>query len=318
MSIPEVLRQALATIDVRNPRDAATIAVSLIEYADEIEGAIGALNEVGGPADCAAPVMREAAAILAALAQPEGQPVAPKADMAYYNEGCYVMVWSGENARQKALSHPPSAPQRVEAWISVEEQTPPESTLVLVYTPSSEWEMCALDTWNEQHEAPLSFSSATIPVGFGWDNHEWEEVTHWMPLPPAPGAASQQAEPASLDAVIDLYTSETGGPDKFDAEVLQRFIDKFPRYRDALNRYASVQLTSRPAIRDEMEAEPASSAPASDDVSAEAERLASEAKRRANMLMGYEHGTNKRSSVVLCELIDALARMAGTAGGQKL
>jgi hypothetical protein len=35
--------------------------------------------------------------------------------------------------------------------------------------------------------------------------------------------------------------------------------------------------------------------------------LAAKAKQLANRLMGYEHGTNKRSSVVLCELIDALA-----------
>ena len=53
-----------------------------------------------------------------------------------------------------------------------------------------------MDTWGEQHEAPVSWSSATIPVGMGWDSDtDWECITHWMPLPAAPGAAPPPAAP---------------------------------------------------------------------------------------------------------------------------
>jgi hypothetical protein len=46
-----------------------------------------------------------------------------------------------------------------------------------------------MDRWDEQHEAPLSFSSATIPVGPGWCCHDdFDSVTHWMAIPEGPAA----------------------------------------------------------------------------------------------------------------------------------
>lgn len=94
-------------------------------------------------------------------------------------------VWDAWQARA-ALSHP-STPQ---GWISVEDRLPAMDEPVLVYTPSSVVKVC-FDEWCTYHEAPVSWSSATVETGEGWQNHEFEEVTHWMPLPPPPEQGSK-------------------------------------------------------------------------------------------------------------------------------
>ena len=72
-------------------------------------------------------------------------------------------------------------------WISVKDRLPEEGQgLVLVYAPNNKYVAFQLDEWSMQREAPVSFSSATIEVGEGWDNFEFEEITHWMPLPNPP------------------------------------------------------------------------------------------------------------------------------------
>lgn len=87
-------------------------------------------------------------------------------------------------------------------WIAVEDRVPDPGTACIVYGQSRYLKAphVRLDRWDEQREAPLSWSSATIPIGLGWDDSEWEEVTHWMPLPAPPehGATSdgRQEEPA--------------------------------------------------------------------------------------------------------------------------
>ena len=76
-------------------------------------------------------------------------------------------------------------------WVSVQERMPPIGVEVLVYSKSPRWHAphISFDIWDEQHEAPVSFSSATIPVGLGWNDHDdFESVTHWMPLPAPPKA----------------------------------------------------------------------------------------------------------------------------------
>lgn len=79
-------------------------------------------------------------------------------------------------------------------WIACSERMPPQGEEVLVWQPEPSFKggaVVALDKWDEQYEAPVSFSSATIPVGLGWDSGvEWEHITHWMPLPGAPGDAA--------------------------------------------------------------------------------------------------------------------------------
>lgn len=71
-------------------------------------------------------------------------------------------------------------------WISVDERLPDNDELVLVTGPGFRRQHVSFDCWRMQREAPLSWSSATIETGMGWDDHEYEEITHWMPLPPAP------------------------------------------------------------------------------------------------------------------------------------
>ena len=73
--------------------------------------------------------------------------------------------------------------------------------------------------------------------------------------PPSAAARAEPTDGIPLDAVIDAYTAETCGAENFDAKVLQSFINRFPQHAAALRRYASMQLTSRPATREEIEAE---------------------------------------------------------------
>lgn len=81
----------------------------------------------------------------------------------------------------------PAAQQPAEGgWISVDERMPEDGQTVLVFTPGMPVLDIWIDTWREQHEAPVSFSSATVPIGLGWDDHEFEAITHWQPLPAPP------------------------------------------------------------------------------------------------------------------------------------
>lgn len=75
-------------------------------------------------------------------------------------------------------------------WVSVAERMPDTDAEVLVWTAQG----AMLDRWRMQSEAPLSFSSATIETGMYWDNHEFEEITHWQPIT-APGIAPHQPQP---------------------------------------------------------------------------------------------------------------------------
>ena len=68
-------------------------------------------------------------------------------------------------------------------WIPCSEQMPEEGTVCLVALTNR---MVEIDCWREQHECPVSFSSATIPIGIYWDNYQYEDVTHWQPIPAAP------------------------------------------------------------------------------------------------------------------------------------
>jgi hypothetical protein len=73
-------------------------------------------------------------------------------------------------------------------WISVADRLPEPGTECLVFGPHwfSEEPCIRMDCWDEQHEAPVGFSSQTVPIGLGWCDSSFEEVTHWMPLPTPP------------------------------------------------------------------------------------------------------------------------------------
>jgi hypothetical protein len=75
-------------------------------------------------------------------------------------------------------------------WVSVTDRLPPDGDVVLAWAGDH----VAVERWMERHESPVSWSSATVPIGPGWDDHEFEDITHWMPLPSAPQQASQKGE----------------------------------------------------------------------------------------------------------------------------
>lgn len=80
-------------------------------------------------------------------------------------------------------------------WIPCSERMPQLGTRCFVWAREA-WRGeefgASIDTWREQHEAPLmQFPSATIPIGPGWDDHDTPEVSHWMPVE-APRAESHQ------------------------------------------------------------------------------------------------------------------------------
>ena len=70
-------------------------------------------------------------------------------------------------------------------WIPVSERLPDKEELVLVWAKGYDGQYHAIeDWWCEISEAPLGFSSATIVVGEGWHENEFENVTHWKRITP--------------------------------------------------------------------------------------------------------------------------------------
>ena len=75
-----------------------------------------------------------------------------------------------------------AATQAGDAWISVQDRMPSDESVVMAWNGDS----IVFERWMERHESPVEWSSVTVPIGKAWDEHEFEEITHWMPLPPAP------------------------------------------------------------------------------------------------------------------------------------
>lgn len=102
-----------------------------------------------------------------------------RGDIAYVREDALAE----QKAEQQAQ---PVAP---EGWIPVASgKLPPLDEMCLVYVPCAMHFKYAFDSWQVLREAPVPFSSATIEVGEGWGDHNYEEVSHWMPLAAAPSA----------------------------------------------------------------------------------------------------------------------------------
>ena len=84
-------------------------------------------------------------------------------------------------------------------WRSGDEDGYPErETECLVWVDNgAKWgPHAAITDWSMQRESPVSWSSATIETGYGWDGFYENEVTHWMPLPEPPPAASGSSSKA--------------------------------------------------------------------------------------------------------------------------
>ena len=100
------------------------------------------------------------------------------------------------------------AAQPAGAWMPIPDSMPPLGEQVLVWCKFGPHWGPMVDCWDEQHEAPVSFSSATIPVGPGWDSgSEFEDVTHWMRIGAPEQAAAQPAvqQPAEDAGLLDRH-----------------------------------------------------------------------------------------------------------------
>lgn len=100
------------------------------------------------------------------------------------------MMESWGRAHFAALLQPVEPEGERDGWISVYERRPEVGQQVLVFTPKRKFgDSIFLDTWDEQRECPVEFSTVSVPTGEGWNEHYFEEVSHWRPLPAAPIAA---------------------------------------------------------------------------------------------------------------------------------
>lgn len=65
-------------------------------------------------------------------------------------------------------------------------------------------------------------------------------------------AARVEAACNELHEALSAYSEASGG--EFNAALLDYYIQRFPEFRDNLNRYAQVQLSSVRATQDEIDA----------------------------------------------------------------
>jgi hypothetical protein len=95
-------------------------------------------------------------------------------------------------------------------WISVTDRMPEPGTDCLVWThPSwSKRPLAAVDRWDEQHESPVGWSSATIPVGLGWDSCNFEDVSHWMPITPPAVSDLTDEDMADCGLLSEMFPKE--------------------------------------------------------------------------------------------------------------
>lgn len=86
-------------------------------------------------------------------------------------------------AKEEALQEWNKRAALSEGWVSVKERLPEPDVDVLVWLKKGG---TVINCWTEIREAPVTWSSATIPVGMCWQDYDWEEVTHWRDLPAPP------------------------------------------------------------------------------------------------------------------------------------
>lgn len=77
-------------------------------------------------------------------------------------------------------------------WISVDDRMPePDSGEVLVWLSGGR---CAFDEWHMHREDPTGMSTTyTMEMGLMWRDYEFEDITHWMPLPQPPQQAPSES-----------------------------------------------------------------------------------------------------------------------------
>ena len=117
-------------------------------------------------------------------------------------------IWPAEILKQFGFPATPVVQPVVPArWHF--EGVPPVGSTCLVWARSSfaKGPYYTVDNYGEQHEAPVSWSSATIPVGDGWDSFDHDDVLAWTvleqsgPAAPASDADSMTAQPTTVEEV---------------------------------------------------------------------------------------------------------------------
>lgn len=97
------------------------------------------------------------------------------------------------------------AAAQADGWISVHDRMPEPGTECIVWivrNPFAKEPYAFIDTWDVTREDPLGMGGPTIETGLGWGDNEFEDISHWMPMPGAPGAAlSAQPVQARGEAV---------------------------------------------------------------------------------------------------------------------
>jgi hypothetical protein len=148
-----------------------------------------------------------------------------------------------------AADHWLSVAMASKGWIEIPEGgMPPLGEQVLVWCKCGPHWGPMVDCWDEQHEAPVSFSSATIPIGPGWDSgSDFYDVTHWMRIG-SPVAASQagSAQEPQPPSGTTIKQSEWQGLSPGAQDRLRQAIDaKHGRYADALANFPRTPLAAQ-------------------------------------------------------------------------
>lgn len=86
-------------------------------------------------------------------------------------------------------AHLSTRPAQAEGWIACSERLPnPDFGEVLVWLWESK--MYAIDEWHTYREDPTGMGGPTLDMGLMWRNFDFDEVSHWRPLPAPPSALS--------------------------------------------------------------------------------------------------------------------------------
>lgn len=106
--------------------------------------------------------------------------------------GDWAVVCEGCAQSHETVIRPRSAIPEMQAkpasgvWIPVSERLPEKGLRVLVFVPGSEEPVRMDEGWTVYYEDPYGMGGSQVATGEGWAEHDYEDVSHWMPLPGRP------------------------------------------------------------------------------------------------------------------------------------
>lgn len=107
-------------------------------------------------------------------------------------------AWSEPLVREyarAAIASSAASQGEPDGWISVHDRMPEPGAECLVWivrNPFAKEPYVFIDTWDVLREDPIGMGGPTIETGLGWGDNEFEDISHWMPLPGAPSASERQ------------------------------------------------------------------------------------------------------------------------------